>query len=73
MKVPGVGDGDRTRVASLEGWGSTIELHRRVVQGADTARSLRCRSFPAAKEVLMRRGYGFPRVEPPAGLEPATC
>ena len=39
MMVPGAGDGNRTRVASLEGWGSTIELHRRVVLGADTARS----------------------------------
>src|SRR5690348_8057634 len=24
---PGAGDGDRTHVASLEGWSSTIELH----------------------------------------------
>jgi len=26
----GAGDGDRTRMASLEGWSSTIELHPRV-------------------------------------------
>ena len=25
----GAGDGDRTRTTSLEGWGSTIELHPR--------------------------------------------
>ena len=29
-KMRGAGDGDRTRMASLEGWGSTIELHPRV-------------------------------------------
>ena len=26
----GAGDGNRTRMASLEGWSSTIELHPRV-------------------------------------------
>ncbi len=26
----GAGDGNRTRMTSLEGWGSTIELHPRV-------------------------------------------
>jgi hypothetical protein len=29
-KFCGAGDGDRTRMASLEGWSSTIELHPRV-------------------------------------------
>ncbi len=29
--VPGAGDGDRTHTTSLEGWGSTIELHPRTV------------------------------------------
>ena len=28
-KICGAGDGDRTRMASLEGWSSTIELHPR--------------------------------------------
>ena len=37
----GAGDGNRTRVTSLEGWCSAIELRRRMVQGADTARPLR--------------------------------
>src|ERR1700733_5118864 len=27
---PGAGDGNRTRITSLEGWGSTIELHPHV-------------------------------------------
>ncbi|CEP67090.1 Uncharacterized [Moorella glycerini] len=27
--IPGAGDGNRTHVTSLEGWGSTIELHPR--------------------------------------------
>jgi hypothetical protein len=34
----GAGDGDRTRMASLEGWSSTIELHPRVSH--ETRRSL---------------------------------
>ncbi len=29
-KIVGAGDGNRTRMASLEGWSSTIELHPRV-------------------------------------------
>ena len=29
-KIVGAGDGDRTRMASLEGWSSTIELHPHV-------------------------------------------
>ena len=33
----GAGDGDRTRVTSLEGWGSTIELHPRGHPEATTA------------------------------------
>ena len=27
LKNTGAGDGNRTRIASLEGWSSTIELH----------------------------------------------
>ena len=30
MDTPGAGDGNRTRVSSLEGWCSAIELHRRI-------------------------------------------
>jgi hypothetical protein len=37
-KIVGAGDGDRTRMASLEGWSSTIELHPRVSN--ETRRSL---------------------------------
>jgi hypothetical protein len=37
-KIVGAGDGDRTRMASLEGWSSTIELHPRVSK--ETRRSL---------------------------------
>ncbi len=32
----GAGDGDRTRMASLEGWSSTIELHPRWVRHASS-------------------------------------
>ena len=47
---PGAGDGNRTRVACLEGRSSTIELHRRMVPGADTARSRRVPVFPGCQE-----------------------
>jgi hypothetical protein len=30
----GAGDGNRTHVASLEGWSFTIKLHPRMVEGA---------------------------------------
>ena len=30
--LDGAGDGNRTRVSSLEGWCSTIELHPRLIQ-----------------------------------------
>jgi hypothetical protein len=32
-KFVGAGDGDRTRMTSLEGWSSTIELHPHVSLG----------------------------------------
>jgi hypothetical protein len=41
LRPCGAGDGDRTRMASLEGWSSTIELHPRVPR--ETRRSLRYR------------------------------
>ena len=44
----GAGDGNRTRVACLEGRSSTIELHRRMMQGADTACPLRAPMVPHA-------------------------
>ena len=31
----GAGDGNRTHVASLEGWNSTIELHPHVINGME--------------------------------------
>ena len=30
-RIDGVGDGNRTRVSSLEGWCSTIELHPQIL------------------------------------------
>jgi hypothetical protein len=38
----GAGDGDRTRMASLEGWSSTIELHPRVPRETRTSLRYRC-------------------------------
>ena len=32
-RIFGAGDGNRTRVSSLEGWCSTIELHPQVLSG----------------------------------------
>lgn len=37
--VSGAGDGNRTRIASLEGWGSAIELHPRAPPAASPARN----------------------------------
>ena len=34
QQFTGAGDGNRTHVTSLEGWGSTIELHPQVINGA---------------------------------------
>ena len=34
LHFDGAGDGNRTHVTSLEGWGSTIELHPHVVGAA---------------------------------------
>ncbi len=36
-EIGGAGDGDRTRVASLEGWSSTTELHPRAVDHSGMA------------------------------------
>ena len=33
-RIDGAGDGNRTRVSSLEGWCSTIELHPRIASSA---------------------------------------
>ena len=39
----GAGDGNRTRVSSLEGWCSTIELHPRLIQlGNSSTEKLFC-------------------------------
>ena len=40
-KQSGAGDRDRTGMASLEGWGSTIELHPQVVRRAKGTGSVR--------------------------------
>ena len=53
---PGAADGNRTRVTSLEGWCSAIELQRRMVPGADTARPRRVAVYselPTQKEILI--------------------
>ena len=38
----GAGDRDRTGMASLEGWGSTIELHPRILAQSSQTPKLRC-------------------------------
>src|SRR6185312_13024878 len=50
----GAGDGNRTRIASLEGWSSTIELHPQLLNRATLARCTaggggRIRTFVDAK------------------------
>lgn len=71
---PGAGNGNRTRVASLEGWGSTIELHRRVCPGQRMNDAPGLPVFPGCqkqKEEDHAPGR-YARVEPLAGFEPAT-
>lgn len=46
---PGAGDGNRTRAASLEGWCSAIELHRRMVPGVIAPLPAGCSSFRAVR------------------------
>lgn len=73
LTIPGAGDGNRTRVARLEGGCSTIELHRRMVPGADTAYS-RLPVFPGCHLKGGRSaGLWLPRVEPLVGFEPTAC
>ena len=72
---PGAGDGNRTRVACLEGRSSTIELHRRIVApGRNVAASRSGTSrFPGQEgKKKKRRGPAFAGGVP-AGFEPASC
>src|SRR3546814_12190418 len=49
-RSPGAGDGNRTRTTSLDGWGSTIELHPRSEErrvGKESVRTGRIRWSPA--------------------------
>lgn len=55
--IPGASDENRTRIASLEGWSSTVELHLRIARYFSTA-GTRPLSFQLSserkKEVGMR-------------------
>ena len=71
----GAGDGNRTRVACLEGRCSTIELHRRMCPGRRSYRAPGLPVFPGRqkqKEEDHAPGTPFARVEPPARLELTT-
>src|SRR5689334_17204200 len=57
----GAGDGNRTRIASLEGWSSTTELHPRVSSGSQSQHP--CPSWWRGKDSNLRR----PK---PTGLQP---
>ena len=63
----GAGDGNRTHVASLEGWNSTIELHPRM--GDDGAvDETRTRDLHLGKVALYQLSYY--RMVPWGGVEP---
>lgn len=69
----GAGDGNRTRVACLEGRCSTIELHRRVCPGRRSYRAPGLPVFPGRQKQKEEDFVpGLPRVEPPARLELTT-
>ena len=63
----GAGDGNRTRVTSLEGWCSTIELHRRMCPRLRSYRAAGLPVFPGCqkqKEEDHAAGHLSPRGAP---------
>ena len=72
----GAGDGNRTRVACLEGRKSTTDLHRRRWPGLPCKEAPALPVFPGRqkqKEEDIRRASLYTRVEPLVGFEPTTC
>ena len=64
----GAGDGNRTHVTSLEGWGSTIELHQRINGASERNRTTDTGIFSPLLYQLSYRGIMATR----RGLEPLT-
>ena len=75
------GEGNRTLTASLEGWGSTIELRPRLINADWNARSLsaatvQIRSVSRGRQASFRCQVGWPVSNFPvgeAGFEPAKA
>ena len=63
------GDGNRTHVASLEGWNSTIELHPHKNGAVDEART---RDLHLGKVALYQLSYYRKWKVPWGGIEPPT-
>src|SRR5690606_7985797 len=70
-KEVGAGDGNRTRITSLEGWGSTIELHPRVPGQFTTSgrsdlnrrpRAPKARALPSCATARCAHGTPFPEI-----------
>ena len=81
-KRQGAGDGNRTRVASLEDWGSTIELrpHGRpgagaagVERGAHPSKGSRCAGPPSVHVVAFPRCRRTTLTEAPPGGRATGC
>ena len=52
----GAGDGNRTRVSSLEGWCSTIELHPRILSSDGFSYRILARFFQFVKPYFKSSG-----------------
>ena len=66
----GAGDGNRTHVTSLEGWGSTIELHPQVINGAGERN--RTPNLLITSQLLYQLSYTSVLMVPQSGIEPLT-
>ena len=66
----GAGDGNRTHVTSLEGWGSTIELHPQVINGAGERNWTP--NLLITSQLLYQLSYTSVLMVPQSGIEPLT-
>ena len=71
----GAGDGNRTHIASLEGWNSTIELHPHSVNQLDPLRcQILCRLFEAGRDSeALVEGVGFEPTKTYVGRFTVCC
>jgi hypothetical protein len=75
LAAAGAGDGDRTHIASLEGWSSAIELHPHIAHRFDPLLLpdfIADPAIPAATESLVE-GVGFEPTKTYVGRFTVCC